>query len=283
MPAAAEATPSPLGSTAQQGKGGSSVGLWQWTSPELRRGQFIAWDTGDASGAHVYLRDPSAEREILSALEPVRLIGWWPQDSGLLAWHWWGYCNSCNADGLRLAVLTLDGHLTDLANVDVQAGGYSWSPSGRRLLIGTGGDRFVIYGDPHILVCDFPSSSCSALPRPAGQLDLTPGWSPDGRFVTFARGSAPQAGNNLNATVAAWQDTLGLWIARADGTGQKLLNTPGGSYPTWSADGRSIYFVHGGQRWRHDLYTGENVDTGEPVIGHEGRGWVTYSQQPSAS
>lgn len=278
--AVATSAPTPVGVTPiAPGNGQPAIGLWRWTSPELHREQLSAWDAGDASGAHIYLRDGTSERELVSAREPLYVAEWWPQDDGLLVWHWWGYCNSCNADGVRLAALKLDGRLTDLANVDTQAGGYSWSPSGHRLLIGTGGDRFVIFGDPRVLICDFPDVTCSTLQSPPGQQDLTPAWSPDGRFITFARGSAPDQGLNINAAVAAWQDRLGIWIARADGTGQQLLDTPGGSYPTWSADGRSIYFVHAGRRWRHDLYTGDNTDTGQVVTGQLGRGWVSYSSE----
>lgn len=257
------------------------VGLWTWTDPPIQRGVLTAWTVGDSSGAHVFLRDGDGVRELVSSQEPLNLAAWWPDGNGLLVWHSWGYCNSCNADGVRLAALTLDGRLTDLANVDLEAGGYSWSSSGRRLLIGTGGDRFVIFGKPRVLVCDFPEVSCLTVRSPAGQLDLTPAWSPDFRYITFARGPAPQQGLDINATVAAWQDGLTLWIARSDGSGHEQLDTPGGSYPTWSENGRLIYFVHGGTRWIHDLYSGQNTDTGLTVTGNVGRGWINYSGIPT--
>jgi hypothetical protein len=39
------------------------------------------------------------------------------------------------------------------------------------------------------------------------------GQSPESaRFITFARGPAPEQGLNINAAVAAWQDRLGLWM-----------------------------------------------------------------------
>ncbi len=278
-PPASPVPPFTVASTpAPSGKGAPAIGLWQWTSTEIRYGQVAAWDAGDASGAHVYIDDGNGQRALTTAAEPLTVAGWWPGGNGLLVWHAWGYCNSCNADGQRLSALSLDGSLVDLANIDLQAGSYSWSPNGRRLLIGTGGDRFVVLGDPHVVVCDFPSVACSVLPRPTGQLDLTPAWSPDGRFIAFARAPAPGWTENINEAVTAWQDHLGLWIARADGTGQELLDTPGGSYPTWSDDGRSLYFIHSGQRWRHDLYSGAIEDTGLIVAGQGGgRGWITYS------
>ena len=280
VPAPATAPPVAVLMPAPPPKTQMPTGVWSWMSPPVQWGNFSAWDARDAGGAHIYLRDGASVRELVSAPEPLQVAAWWPGGSGLLVWHDWGYCNSCNADGVRLAALTVGGRLTDLANVDLQAGSYSWSPSGKRLLIGTGGDRFVIDGDPRVLICDFPAVSCFRVPSPVGQLDLTPAWSPDGRFITFARAPAPPPDEDINATVAAWQERLTLWIARADGSGQQQLDTPGGSYPTWSDDGRLIYFVHGGTRWIHNLYTNQNDDTGVSVKGDLGRGWINYSPPP---
>ena len=129
-----------------------------------------------------------------------------------------------------------------------------------------------------VLICDFPQMSCRPIATPNGQADLTPAWSPDGRFITFARGTPPALVNGDNfEVVAGFQESLSLWIARADGNGQERLNAPGGSYPTWSDDGRQIYFVHGGKRWIHDLYSDANIDTGVTIPGALGRGWITYS------
>lgn len=254
------------------------VGIWSWTSPELSHGAKAAWTVGDASGSHVYVRDAREVRTLVSASEPLDIAQWWPDGRGLLVWHRWGYCNSCNADGIRLAAVTMQGGgLVDLGNINQASGGFAWNPDGRRLLIGTGGDRFVISGDPKVLVCDVQTLRCTSVPRPDGSLDITPSWSPDGRFVVFARAPAPSAGTDMDAALAAWQESLGIWIARADGTEQQLLDTPGGSYPTWSSDGRTVSFVHLSHRWRHDLYSGANVDSGQVVPGAKGRGWTTYS------
>jgi len=231
-----------------------------------------AWDAGESDGAHVYLRTPTGTRQLYQASEPVEVQGWWPDGQGLLVIHLWGYCNSCNADGVRLASLKLDGRFTDLGNFHPQAGTYAWSPRGD-LLLGTGGDRFVVTGDPTVMVCYVAVGSCAQIPRPAGSLDLTPAWSLDGQFIVFARGKMPDG----ITEAASWQNSLDIWIARADGSGQKRLQTPGGSYPSWSADGRSISFIHSGERWRHDLYTGQNVLTGETVTGTAGRNWINYS------
>jgi Tol biopolymer transport system component len=230
-----------------------------------------AWDEGQRDGGHIYLNTTAGTRQLYHAAEPLVVDSWWPDGQGLLIRHLWGYCNSCNADGVRLASVTLDGRFTDLGNFHPQAGTYAWSPRGD-LLLGTGGDRFVVTGDPTVFVCSVSAGSCAEIPRPPGNLDLTPAWSSDGKFIVFARGIKPDG----ITEVGTWQDSLEIWIARADGSGQKRLQTPGGSYPTWSDDGRSVTFIHAGQRWRHDLYSGESVATAEMPPGIPGRGWVTY-------
>ena len=71
-PAVARSAPTPVGETPiAPGKGELAIGLWRWTSPELHRGQLSAWDAGDASGAHIYLRDGRSQREVISAREPL--------------------------------------------------------------------------------------------------------------------------------------------------------------------------------------------------------------------
>ncbi|GAC1672210.1 MAG: hypothetical protein PVS3B2_14000 [Candidatus Dormibacteraceae bacterium] len=233
-----------------------------------------AWDAGERDGAHVYLRTSAGIRELAFSDEPLHVAGWWPNGRGLLLRHDWGYCNSCNADGTRLASLSIGGRFTDLGVFNAHAGGYAWSPLGD-LLVGTGGDRFVATGDPRVVVCKVADASCAEISRPANAVDLTPAWSPDGHFFVFARGIKPTG--TTEGEIATWQDRLDLWIARADGSGQKKLQTPGGSYPTWSADGRAVSFIHAGERWRHDLYSGQNVSTGEKPTGARTRGWINYS------
>jgi hypothetical protein len=62
-----------------------------------------AWGERDRNGAHVYVHTSSGTRQLAFATEPIEVEGWWPDGQGLLIKHYWGYCNSCNADGIRLA------------------------------------------------------------------------------------------------------------------------------------------------------------------------------------
>lgn len=257
--------------------------IWNWLSTPTTFGNESAWSVGDAAGAHVYVKRGGTVRQLLLAQEPVYVAGWWPDGRGLLAWHYWGYCNSCNFDGVRLSVLTMAGRLVDLANVDLQAGGYAWSPDGHHLLVSTGGNRFVVEGDPRVLICDTRDATCQPVARPPGDLDVTAAWSPSGHWIVFSRGQKPVLGPDVNDTLRAWQESLAIWVARADGSSEQMLATPGGSFPSWSPDGTAIYFVRMGHRWRHDLSTDANVDTGQIVTGAGGPGWIHYASPSGAS
>jgi Tol biopolymer transport system component len=234
-----------------------------------------AWGERDRNGAHVYVRTSSGTRQLAFATEPIEVEGWWPDGQGLLIKHYWGYCNSCNADGIRLASLSINGRFADLSDFHPQAGIYAWSHHGD-LLIGTGGDRFVVSGNPRVVICDSRVASCKEMHHPEGAADLTPAWSPDDKFIVFARGTKTVA----IPVEASWQDSLEIWTARADGSGQKKLQTPGGSYPVWSSDGRSISFIRGGTWWRYNLYTGQSEATAQTVARTSGRGWITYLLPP---
>jgi Tol biopolymer transport system component len=75
-----------------------------------------------------------------------------------------------------------------------------------------------------------------------------PAWSPDGRLIAFSRRSS--------------RGDMDVWIANADGTGQRELTSPGTneSKPDWSPDGKQLVFVGSIPGARLDDLFVENVD-----------------------
>ena len=57
-----------------------------------------------------------------------------------------------------------------------------------------------------------------------------PVWSPDGKHIAF------YSQNDRDS------DRTGIWLVSPDGTGLRLM-TPGGAFPTWSWDGRFLYYA----------------------------------------
>jgi Tol biopolymer transport system component len=91
----------------------------------------------------------------------------------------------------------------------------SWSPDGKRLAFGRGSDIWVV---------QISTKATHRLIRKGG----FPRWSPDGHRIAFER---------------AFGQEYFVYIARADGTGQRRLGK-GGSV-AWSPNGREIAFAGG--------------------------------------
>ena len=109
--------------------------------------------------------------------------------------------------------------------------------------------------------------------------EMSPGWSPEGQYVVYSRGST-------NTALSPWQ-------SRADGTGvpQRLLGTPtvGGMIQgRWSVDGEWMVFRQGadivGFRPGADSTTVPLVATPftelGPALSPDGR-WLAYSSDES--
>ncbi|MDO8670696.1 MAG: hypothetical protein Q7O66_04610 [Dehalococcoidia bacterium] len=89
-----------------------------------------------------------------------------------------------------------------------------------------------------------------------GPIDTTPVWSPDGANIAFIALNAP--------------DRVGVFVARADGTGEHKVAPATGLYsrPTWSPDGKRLAF-RDSSKDRQGLYT-VNVDGSELQRIYEG-------------
>jgi Tol biopolymer transport system component len=107
----------------------------------------------------------------------------------------------------------------------------NWSPDGKRLVFGE------FYVQPKAIhVLDLETGRASELPHSEGL--FSPRWSPDGRFILALTATLPFSG-----TVGA--QPLPLKLMRFDLSGQKwqeLYEAHWIAYPTFSRDGKYVYF-----------------------------------------
>jgi Tol biopolymer transport system component len=104
------------------------------------------------------------------------------------------------------------------------------SPDGRRIAFQSGraGGGFQ---DQAVWLADVDGSNATRLTRGPGVLQGSPSWSPDGQWVAF------DAGSEIGK--------MAIWVIRTDGSGlRQVTRGPGkGAVPSWSRDGRFIYFA----------------------------------------
>ena len=97
-----------------------------------------------------------------------------------------------------------------------------------------------------------------------GPYDVYPDWSPDGNYITFARGMTPGASIKFEQ----------IFVMNADGTNVHRLtytaNAAWDGYPSWSPDGTKIAFhsTRGGNWWREQVFVGDFVvnTSGDPQL-----------------
>jgi acylaminoacyl-peptidase len=87
--------------------------------------------------------------------------------------------------------------------------------------------------------------------------------SPDGQLFVWDQRATDLAGN---------RGTHALWIGSTSGAGEaRLVNGgDGGTSPRWSADGRYIYFLKGGQVWRSAVGSGVSNQVTRLPLGVDG-------------
>jgi Tol biopolymer transport system component/predicted Ser/Thr protein kinase len=104
------------------------------------------------------------------------------------------------------------------------------SPDGRRIAFQSGRAGGGAQ-DQAIWLADVDGSNATRLTRGPGVLQGSPSWSPDGQWVAF------DAGSEITQ--------VAIWAIRTDGSGlRQVTRGPGrGVLPSWSRDGRFIYFA----------------------------------------
>jgi len=141
------------------------------------------------------------------------------------------------------------------------AGRARWSPDGRFLAFEFHpGERGEIY------VVEVPGGAPRLVPTIPGADNLSPNWSPDGKWLYFAskRGNEP----------------FQAWKILTQGGSPVQLTKNGGISPVESPDGRFLYYSkyeHGGL-WRLPLRGGEETEILSDLPGHAWPNWaVTHS------
>ena len=125
--------------------------------------------------------------------------------------------------------------------LDVSA---EFSPDGRKIAFSSGRS-----GQPRIWVMNSDGTGLVALTKPTGRLQGSPRWSRDGRRIAFDA-SGPDA-------------QFGIYVVDADGGPEKKVSSVPGYIPSWSYDGKWVYFTstHSGRTevWKSPADGGQSV------------------------
>ena len=121
----------------------------------------------------------------------------------------------------------------------------SWSPDGKHLLYY---DTDPVTGSDLWVVSLADRSTQPLVKVPALQSDA--GWSPDGRWIAY---------------MSTEYGPAEIFVVPYPLTGQRWrISTTGGSEPTWSADGRQLFYRNAGQIWAVDVRTSPGFSAGTP-------------------
>ena len=110
-------------------------------------------------------------------------------------------------------------------------GEQQFSPDGKRIVFSSSRSGT---STPEIWLCDSDGSNAVQLTNFGGPVPGTPRWSPDGRQIAFDFFTAPAPAGPLE-----------IYVVNADGGPPRRLTSEksSGAVPSWSRDGRWIYFV----------------------------------------
>lgn len=227
-------------------------------------------------------------RRFVAKEDGIELLGWWPNGKGVLFWRDPLHSASIAADGLMLYTLPLGGAPTPhpLTTTLTYPDWIARSPSGRRLLLVSGGGREA-WHDKSLSTCDVVTAACQAVSTQHGTVALDLAWSPRDNRIAFvqARDLGNAGGFGGTQPLQAWVQTHTLWVASATGAGAHELTAAGaGVYqPQWSHDGRHLLYIRDDAVWLVDANGGAPVKivgpfpSAPPLFGYYGHvDWTTY-------
>jgi TolB protein len=197
-------------------------------------GRSIAYVSKAGGGEVVHVMDPDGTQDRALTPPSQRTIhpSWSPDGAKII------YCTDDDLDPPKKNPAEI--YTVDVATGAVRtviSGGVNtyptWSPDGRKIAF-----RKII-GDlnSEVFVASADGSGLVNLTHnPA--FDGWPAWSPDGRQIAFA--------SNRDGLTAHRADIYKVYVMRADGADVRLVADTVGraTAPTWSRDGRRIYFTN---------------------------------------
>jgi TolB protein len=198
---------------------GTSENSYPAWSPDSKKIVFAS-DRDGSMNLYVMDADGGNVKQITSGAERSRSPAWSPDGKKIL------FGRTTEA-GCGIFVVDPDGgNLKQIGNED--GWNPAWSPDGKKILFTSrrDGDGFRIYA------MDADGGNTTQLTTNANPFgSVYPAYSPDGKKIIWCDGEG---------------EGLEIHMADADGKNAKKLTQLGGynTFPTWSADGKSIVFHH---------------------------------------
>ncbi len=191
----------------------------------------------------------------------IQLVGWQPDGKGLLYWFNPSRGASVAADGLELWSLQLDEkEPRALTSGLTYRQWQSFSPQGQLLTV-AGGDR-IVWSNKNLALVDPKTGKVQNIPNPKGCVALDPQFSPDGKKIAFV--AAKDLGSGVwgfekTEDLAKWVDSRTLYIANADGSDARALETAGKGVfqPFWSKDGKHLLYMKDNVLWSIEVENGK--------------------------
>jgi Tol biopolymer transport system component len=193
-----------------------------------RDGQWIAYVAQSSNLLWRSRVDGTQKLQLTSAPMQVYMTRWSPDGSRLVV-----MARTPGKPWKLYIVPSEGGNLRELGAEDRNAADPAWSPDGNRIAFGRLPEYMAETSQPKAIhILDLESNTASLVPNSEGM--FAPRWSPDGRYL---------------AALPLTQDRLAVFDLER-GTWTNLVNSSTDN-PTWSRDGKWIYFYAFGQEGRH--------------------------------